>query len=101
MVIEVLIETSKSEANNRTNFKGYEKEKRNPSGIRQVLSYGTDGQETQRRERHLVNCWETDSIRKKDHVRITCRVTDYGKYLEANTHSKTFSLLEVLENFSL
>lgn len=56
MVREILIEASKSEANNMTNFKGDEEEKRNPSGIRQMLSHGTDGQQTQRTERHLVYC---------------------------------------------
>lgn len=94
MVKEILIETRKSGANNMRNFKRDEEEK-NPSGIRQVLSRGTDGQETERRERHLVNCWETDTSREKDHVRTTCKVTDYGIYLEEN------SLLEVLEIFNL
>lgn len=56
MVKEILIETRKSGANSMRNFKGDEEEKKNPSGIRQVLSRGTDGQETERRERHLVNC---------------------------------------------
>lgn len=99
IVREVLIETG--EANNMTNFKVYE-EKRNPSGVRLVLSHGTDGQETQRRERHLVNCWRADTSKKKKRsFRITCKVADYGKYLEENTHSKTISLLEVLEIFNL
>lgn len=56
MVREVSIETSKSEANDLINFKGDEEDKRGPSRMRQLLSHGVDGQETQRRERHLVNC---------------------------------------------
>lgn len=70
IVREVLIETG--EANNMTNFKVYE-EKRNPSGVRLVLSHGTDGQETQRRERHLVNCWRADTSKKKDHLGLLVR----------------------------
>lgn len=46
---EVLIESSKAEANKVTNVKGDEEEKSGPSRRRQVLSCGKDGQESQRR----------------------------------------------------